>query len=137
VGFEIFREWLEEFGWDKKWVEQTQGETIEKIKAEILAEGKAEGLAKGKAEGLAEGKAEGLAKGKAEGLTEGKAKGLAEGKAKGLAEGKAKGLEASLHILQALKQNEPIESIAERYEQPVRQIILYRDILFGSNVTAV
>jgi hypothetical protein len=121
VGFEIFREWLEEFGWDKKWVEQTQGERIEKIKAEVLAEGKAKGLAEGKAEGLAEGKAEGLT----------------EGKAKGLAEGKAKGLEASLHLLQALKQNEPIESIAERYEQPVSQIILYRDILFSSNVTAV
>jgi hypothetical protein len=97
VGFEIFREWLEEFGWDKKWVEQTQGERIEKIKEECIA----------------------------------------EGKAKGKTEGKAEGIEASLNILQALKQNEPIEVIAERYQQPVSQIILYRDILFGSNVTAV
>jgi hypothetical protein len=109
VGFEIFEELIEEYGLVEKFEEQL----LEKYEEQLLEKYKAKVMAEGKTERIAEGKAEG----KAEGIVEGKA------------EGKAEGIETSMYILQALKKNEPIESIAERYQQPVSQIILYRDIL--------
>jgi hypothetical protein len=56
-----------------------------------------------------------------------------DAKAEGIAEGKAEGIETSMRILRELIQNESIEAIAERHQQPVSQIILYREILNGNS----
>ncbi len=52
-----------------------------------------------------------------------------EGREDGLEEGMGKGLDTGALILRALKNNEPVEVIAARYQQPVNKVIYYRTIL--------
>ncbi len=64
-----------------------------------------------------------------EGREDGLEEGMVKGMEKGRVEGRVEGLNIAALIFRALKNNEPVEDIAARYQQPVSKIIDYQTIL--------
>ena len=116
-------------------------EGIKEGKEEGITIGKEEGITIGKEEGITIGKEEGITIGKEQGITigkeqgiiigkeEGKEEGIAIGEERGKKQGISKGLIMSIKVISALKENEPVESIAERFKISVEDIMQIQSTL--------
>jgi len=105
--------------------ERFMTKAIEELLLEERKEGIEEGKEEGKEEGIAIGKEEGIAIGK----EEGKEEGIAIGEERGKKQGISKGLIMSIKVISALKENEPVESIAERFKISVEDIMQIQSTL--------